>query len=164
VRYKTLLADPPWNETGGGRIKRGANRHYPLLKTEDIPRVILESGYWLPDENAHFYLWVTNTFLVCGDGVWVMKELGFRPVCLLTWCIIRFRYLHLERKLVSSWLWDRYPGLMSKLFPGVARAHPVGRKRMILDYMADMIMHGGALSRADELEELVKRSGRSDAA
>lgn len=26
--YSCILMDPPWNETGGGRIKRGADRHY----------------------------------------------------------------------------------------------------------------------------------------
>ena len=35
-RYKTLYADPPWMERGGGQIRRGADRHYPLMKTRDI--------------------------------------------------------------------------------------------------------------------------------
>ena len=35
-KYKTVLADPPWNETGGGKIRRGADKHYSLMKTEDI--------------------------------------------------------------------------------------------------------------------------------
>ena len=32
--YSTVLADPPWPESGGGKVKRGADRHYPgpLLK------------------------------------------------------------------------------------------------------------------------------------
>lgn len=25
--YRTIYADPPWHEQGGGRIKRGADRH-----------------------------------------------------------------------------------------------------------------------------------------
>jgi hypothetical protein len=36
--YSTILMDPPWNETGGGKIKRGADKHYPLVKTPDLPR------------------------------------------------------------------------------------------------------------------------------
>jgi N6-adenosine-specific RNA methylase IME4 len=83
MNYATILIDPPWNETGGGRIKRGADRHYPLLKTPDIVRVIRESGVFTPAENAHLYLWVTNNFL--RDGLWVMEQLGFRYVTLLTW-------------------------------------------------------------------------------
>ncbi len=35
-RYKTIYADPPWMEKGGGRIKRGADRHYPLMRLDDI--------------------------------------------------------------------------------------------------------------------------------
>lgn len=34
--YVTLMADPPWNEAGAGKIKRGADRHYPLMKTREI--------------------------------------------------------------------------------------------------------------------------------
>ena len=36
MRYHTIYADPPWMERGGGRIKRGADRHYPLMSTKDI--------------------------------------------------------------------------------------------------------------------------------
>ena len=45
-KYKTIYLDPPWAEQGGGKIKRGADRHYPLMKTKDIAQhtlVILES-------------------------------------------------------------------------------------------------------------------------
>ena len=34
-KYKTIYMDPPWAEQGGGKIKRGADRHYPLMKTKD---------------------------------------------------------------------------------------------------------------------------------
>ena len=34
MKYKTIYADPPWHENGGG--DRGAQRHYPLMKTKDI--------------------------------------------------------------------------------------------------------------------------------
>lgn len=36
AHYTTVVADPPWNERGGGKIKRGADRHYPLMKTPEI--------------------------------------------------------------------------------------------------------------------------------
>ena len=32
MKYKTIYADPPWWESGGGKIKRGADRHYPLIE------------------------------------------------------------------------------------------------------------------------------------
>ena len=81
--YRTILIDPPWNEQGGGKIKRGADRHYPLLKTPDIIRTIYNSGVFNPDKDAHLYLWVTNNFLQ--DGLEVMKALGFRYITNLVW-------------------------------------------------------------------------------
>jgi len=81
--WKTSLLDPPWEERGSGKIKRGADRWYPLLKTKDMPGVILGSGLWTPDENAHVYMFVTNTFLP--DGLWLLKELGARYITNLAW-------------------------------------------------------------------------------
>ena len=82
-KFRTAVADPPWLELGGGKIQRGANKHYDLLKTKDIPGVITGSGLWNFEENAHFYCWVTNNFLK--DGLWLMEELGFRYVTNIIW-------------------------------------------------------------------------------
>ena len=83
--YKTILIDPPWNECGGGKIKRGADRHYKLMKTEDIIKTIKGCPSFKPDsEGSHLYLWVTNNFLK--DGLKVMEELGFRYITNLAWC------------------------------------------------------------------------------
>jgi N6-adenosine-specific RNA methylase IME4 len=82
MKYKTLYVDPAWNEVGGGRIKRGADRHYPLMKTKDI----IAMKDWIndiSDANSHLYLWVTNNFLI--DGFKVMEEWGFRYVTMITW-------------------------------------------------------------------------------
>lgn len=68
--------DPPWNETGGGRIKRGADRHYPLVKTPDLPRVILSAPVWRPAGNCHLYMWATASHLP--DALWLMGALGFK--------------------------------------------------------------------------------------
>lgn len=81
-KYKTIYADPPWSEQGGGKIKRGADRHYPLMKTKDISQMkkhLIE----LSDDNSHLYLWVTNNHLQ--DGLDVMKQWGFRYVTTITW-------------------------------------------------------------------------------
>jgi N6-adenosine-specific RNA methylase IME4 len=82
VRYRTIIADPPWNERGGGKIKRGADKHYTLMKTSDImsmDKFINE----ISDDNCHLYLWVTNNFLP--DGFGVMDAWGFRYVTCITW-------------------------------------------------------------------------------
>lgn len=83
TEYPTILADPPWKESGGGRIKRGADRHYPLLPTHDIPKVMMLSGVWSPADNAHLYLWATNNFLP--DALRVMADLAFRYVTNIAW-------------------------------------------------------------------------------
>jgi N6-adenosine-specific RNA methylase IME4 len=88
--YQVILLDPPWNETGGGKVKRGADRHYPLMKTRDI-KALLVDGWDIPgqaaDDSACF-LWVTNNFLP--DGLEVMDALGFRYVTNLVWTKDRF--------------------------------------------------------------------------
>lgn len=78
--YRTVLADPPWLERGGGQIKRGADRHYPLLPTSEICKLPV-SRWAAPD--AHLYLWVTNNFLP--DGLEVMKAWGFRYITKIDW-------------------------------------------------------------------------------
>ena len=81
--YRTILMDPPWNETGGGRIKRGAARHYPLLKTPDIPQVVLQSGVWRPADHAHLYMWTTANHLP--DALWLIGCLGFTYKTNVVW-------------------------------------------------------------------------------
>jgi N6-adenosine-specific RNA methylase IME4 len=78
--YCTVLADPPWLERGGGKVKRGADRHYPLMSTSAI--AALPVVEWAAPD-AHLYLWVTNNFLE--DGLMVMRAWGFRYVSILTW-------------------------------------------------------------------------------
>ncbi|MHA1470845.1 MAG: MT-A70 family methyltransferase [Candidatus Asgardarchaeia archaeon] len=81
-KYKTIYADPPWNERGGGKIKRGADKHYPLMKTSDIIAMgdFIKS---ISEDNCHLYLWVTNNFFF--DGGDVMEAWGFRYITKITW-------------------------------------------------------------------------------
>lgn len=79
-KYRTIYADPPWLERGAGRIKRGADRHYPLMKTADIIKLPIAS---VADDNCHLYLWVTNNFLE--DGFKVMSAWGFKYKTVITW-------------------------------------------------------------------------------
>lgn len=79
-KYKTIYVDPPWKETGGGRIKRGADRHYGLMPTIEIINLPVPE---IADENCHLYLWVTNNFMK--DGFKVLDAWGFRYVTMITW-------------------------------------------------------------------------------
>lgn len=80
-KYKTIYADPPWPERGGGKIKRGADRHYPLMRIEDIAALPVTD---LADpEGCHLYLWTTNNYLPA--GLEVIKSWGFRYITTITW-------------------------------------------------------------------------------
>lgn len=79
-KYQIIYADPAWNETGGGKIKRGADKHYPLMKTKDIINLPVQN---IADKNCHLYLWATNNFLP--DALIVMKAWGFDYKTIITW-------------------------------------------------------------------------------
>lgn len=81
--FRTIYADPPWAERGAGRIRRGADRHYKLMSTDQICELPVHR---LADhrKGAHLWLWVTNNKLP--DGLRVMSEWGFRYVTNIAWC------------------------------------------------------------------------------
>ena len=82
MRFRTLYVDPPWKEVGGGKIKRGADRHYNLMPTKDI-MAMKDRVNELVLPNSHLYLWVTNNFLV--DGLKVMDAWGYKYITTITW-------------------------------------------------------------------------------
>lgn len=79
--YQTIYADPPWWETGGGKIKRGADRHYSLMKTAEIMELPVQR--LVSREGCHCYLWATNNHLK--DAFKVLEAWGFQYVTLITW-------------------------------------------------------------------------------
>ena len=62
------------------KIKRGADRHYSLMKTDDIKELPVHQ---IADEDCWLFLWVTNNYLV--DGLDCMRAWGFRYVTNLVW-------------------------------------------------------------------------------
>jgi len=77
-RYRTILADPPWDiEQQGGR---GASQHYPLMTLETIKRLRVQD---VACDDAHLWLWVTNATLHAGREV--MDAWGFTYKSCLTW-------------------------------------------------------------------------------
>lgn len=80
-KYKTLYIDPPWPERGGGKIKRGADRHYQLMTVKDI--VALPVQDLADTEGCHLYLWVTNNYLPAGLDA--LRVWGVRYVTMITW-------------------------------------------------------------------------------
>ncbi len=82
MKYDVIIADPPWSEGGGGKIKRGADRHYPLMRTKDIVCLGGRVRSAVADD-ALLFLWVTNNFLP--DGLAVMEAWGFTYVTNIAW-------------------------------------------------------------------------------
>lgn len=80
-KYRTIYIDPPWPEHGGGKIKRGADRHYKLMSLEDIKS--LPVGNLVDQDGCHIYLWVTNNYLQAGLDC--LKAWGFTYVTIITW-------------------------------------------------------------------------------
>lgn len=83
TRFPTISMDPPWPESGGGKIKRGADRHYPLMPVKKMPAAILGSGVYLPAVNAHLYMWATSNYLM--QAGWLIDQIGFRYVACVPW-------------------------------------------------------------------------------
>lgn len=81
--FGTICLDPPWQERGGGKCKRGADRHYSLMKLDDIHRTVWTCPLFRPAPDAHCWMWVTNNFLP--QGLELMRRLDFRYVTNVVW-------------------------------------------------------------------------------
>lgn len=98
VKYRTIVADPPWRYRSKDILTRGWHRtasvetdkaqgHYTTMTNAEI--AALDVG-GLAEDTAELYLWVTNPRLYGErDGSWSPLEIiegwGFRYITLLTW-------------------------------------------------------------------------------
>ncbi len=80
-KFKCIVADPPWckNQTSAGGYG-GALGHYDLMSLERIKAMPVAD---LADENAHLWLWVTNSNI--DEGLEVIKAWGFRYITTFSW-------------------------------------------------------------------------------
>ena len=96
-KYKTILADPPWDINQKG--KRGAARHYPLMTLDQIKAMPVKD---LSEENAHLYLWVPNGLLQ--EGLDVIKAWGFVFRSPVYWIKPRLGLGNYIRNASETWL------------------------------------------------------------
>ena len=82
-KYKTVLADPPWDVNQRGNY--GAINHYDLMSLERIKAMPVKD---LVEDNAHCWLWCTNAALRYGYEV--LEAWGFTPRSVFTWIKPRF--------------------------------------------------------------------------
>lgn len=76
---RTIVADPPWYQVGGGKSKRGSDRHYPLMKNREILGLMCnwQSQLNIAD-HAHFYLWHANSgHGSVKDAIWIGEKMGW---------------------------------------------------------------------------------------
>jgi N6-adenosine-specific RNA methylase IME4 len=129
MRYRVVVADPPWRYDEGWPINRGSNAGmriglpYEAMGQEQI--VALPVGDLL-ETDAHLLLWTTNRHLERAYAV--CRAWGCRPSQLLTWCkapvgvgpggvfattsefVIyarRGKPEHLKRQSSAWWTWPR---------------------------------------------------------
>lgn len=88
--YATIVADPPWpydtSVAGRAAIQHNpAMRHVHEMGFTPMPMDDLKAMpvTGLAAENAHLYLWVTNSFMVEGHDL--CRAWGFKPKTILTW-------------------------------------------------------------------------------
>ena len=82
-RYRTILADPPWDIHHNGRW--GTASPYPVMSLADIGALRVQA---LASDDAHLWLWVTNSAIHAGQAV--MEAWGFSYRSCLTWIKPRF--------------------------------------------------------------------------
>jgi N6-adenosine-specific RNA methylase IME4 len=81
TRYRTIYADPPWPERGGGKSKRGADRHYNVMTVKQIKA--LPVGDLADPAGCVLWLWATGNYLA--DAIDCAREWGFRVVNFRPW-------------------------------------------------------------------------------
>lgn len=86
-RFKTILADPPWqfqNRTGKMAPEHKRLNRYGTMHLDDILSLPVRA---LANDPAHLYLWVPNALVP--EGLRVMEAWGFQYKSNLVWHKIR---------------------------------------------------------------------------
>lgn len=86
-KFKTILADPPWQfQNKTGKVAPGHKRlaRYDTMTLEEIKALPVAE---IADEPAHLYLWVPNALLP--EGLAVLDAWGFRYKSNIVWHKIR---------------------------------------------------------------------------
>ena len=93
--YRTIVADPPWpmgaphgvrtKSTKGGWApyigQIATDVPYSMMTLDEIAALPIGS---LAAPGAHLYVWTVNRFVE--DAYRIVREWGFKPSTLLTWC------------------------------------------------------------------------------
>lgn len=128
ARFRTIVADPPWQVMGGPPWGGGASKPlpYPSMTVDEIAALPVRD---LADRRAHLYLWTINAYIE--DTYEIARLWGFRPSTMLTWAkpvtggglggcyristehvlFCRRGILHAQDQIGSTWFdWPRQQG------------------------------------------------------
>jgi N6-adenosine-specific RNA methylase IME4 len=76
--FGAIVIDPPWRYDNVA-TRGAAEDHYQTMSLDELAAMELPAA-----DNAHLYLWVTNSFM--RDGFDLLDEWGFTYKTCLTWC------------------------------------------------------------------------------
>jgi N6-adenosine-specific RNA methylase IME4 len=96
MRYRTIVADPPWpfEWNGGGALRKNGRGEmhlnhkfkeglsYRTMLIEDIAAIPVVD---LAEADAHLYLWIPDCHLIAGHGQLVVDSWGFEPLRTIVW-------------------------------------------------------------------------------
>lgn len=82
-RFKTIVADPPWQLKAPGATKVDPRKHYDVMPMGAICG-LRDEVLRHAEDDAHLWLWTINTFMEEGHDV--VRAWGFRPITIVTWC------------------------------------------------------------------------------
>lgn len=91
MRYRTIVADPPWHyektgiSSGEGHMTRDALRPVPMpYATLTVAEIASLPVGALAEPDAHLYLWTTQRYL--RESFEVVDSWGFQVSATLVWC------------------------------------------------------------------------------
>jgi N6-adenosine-specific RNA methylase IME4 len=84
-KYKTILIDPPWEQTMSGQYKTSRNSRpkslsYPTMNLDEIKALPISE---ISDIGCHLWLWTTNEFL--HEGFHCLEKWGFKYLAPIHW-------------------------------------------------------------------------------
>jgi N6-adenosine-specific RNA methylase IME4 len=86
VKYRTIVADPPWEVKAGPEFgSNGPTRDliYPTMTVDEIKALPVHALSDNLDGDAHLYLWAINAYL--RDAFDVCRAWGFHPAQTIVW-------------------------------------------------------------------------------
>ena len=91
MKYRTIVADPPWDHSDGTGVcfdASGSRKSYGLpystMTLDEIKALPVRDMSDNRDEDAHLYLWTTSRYLA--DAFGVARAWGFHYAATLVWC------------------------------------------------------------------------------